>query len=54
MVRKETAQLVNAIRKGTCSKDVSLFCKAAVDFAERQTGPSEDVAAVRDALRQHA
>ena len=54
MVRKETAQLVNAIRKGTHSEDVNLFCRSAVDFVERKVGPSEDVAAVRDALRQHA
>ena len=53
-MRKETKDLIDAIRKGTHSEDVNLFCRSAVDFVERKVGPSEDVSAVRDALQQHA
>ena len=52
MMRKETARLVNTIRKGNHSEDVNLFCRSAVDFVERKVGASEDTRLVRDALQQ--
>ena len=54
MMQKETRGLVNSINAGEHSQEATDFVSSCVDHVEAARGPSEDVAAVRDALRQLA
>ena len=54
MMQENTNQLVDSITTGEHSQEATDFVSSCVDHVEAARGPSEDVAAVRDALRQLA
>ena len=54
MMQENTKRLIDSINAGEHSQEATDFVKVCVDHVEATRGPSEDVAAVRDALRQHA